>query len=54
MVDNMDTYGSLDISIRTVMKNPEMIKFVPDHLKIKHMCNYAVKKLPSVIRYVPD
>ena len=29
----MDVYKSLDISIETVMKNPEMIKFVSDHLK---------------------
>ena len=29
------------------MKNPEMLKFVPDHLKIKKkMCKDAVKKLP--------
>ena len=35
MVDIMDTYMSLNISIGTVMKNPEMIKFVPDHLKTK-------------------
>ena len=26
------------------MKNPEMLKFVPDLLKTKHICNYAVKK----------
>ena len=36
------------------MKNPEMLKFVPDHLKTKQMCNYAVKKLPLVMRYVLD
>ena len=30
-----------------------MLKFVPDHLKL-NMCNYAVKKLPFIIRYVPD
>ena len=29
-----------------------MLKFVPYHLKTKQMCNYAVKKLPFVIRYV--
>ena len=33
MVDIMDIYKSLNISIETVMKNPEMLKFVPDHLK---------------------
>ena len=32
MVDSMDICKSLNISIGTVMKNPEMIKFVFDHL----------------------
>ena len=36
------------------MKNPEMLKFVPDHPKTKKMCTFAVKKLPFLIRYVPD
>ena len=54
MVDNMDTYKSLNINIGTVMKNSEMLKFVPHHLKTKQTCNYSVKKLTFVIRYVPD
>ena len=29
----MDIYRSLNINIETVMKNPEVIKLVPDHLK---------------------
>ena len=33
----MDIYKSLNISIATVIKNPEMLKFVPDHLKIKNV-----------------
>ena len=33
MVDIMDIYKSLNISFVTVMENPEMLKFVPDHLK---------------------
>ena len=37
MVDIMDIYKSLNISIATVIKNPEMLKFVPDHLKIKNV-----------------
>ena len=45
MVDNICMYKSLNISIGTVSKNPEMIKFVSDHLKTKKMCKYAVKKL---------
>ena len=49
----MDIYKSLNISIRIVMRNLEMLKFVPDHLKTKNMCKHAVKKLLLVIRYVP-
>ena len=54
MVDSKDTNKSLNIHIVTVMKNPEMLKFIPDHLKTKQMCNYAVKKLPYLLRYVPN
>ena len=36
------------------MKNPEMLEFVPDHLKTKKLCKYAVKKLPYLLRYVPN
>ena len=38
MVDSeysMDIYQSLSISIGSVMRNPEIIKFVLDHLKTK-------------------
>ena len=52
MDDSMDIYKSLNINIGTVMKNPEMLKFVPDHLKTKKMCKQAVKKLPYLLRYV--
>ena len=31
----MDIHKSLNINIRTVTKNPEMLKFVSDHLKTK-------------------
>ena len=31
-----------------------MLKFVPDYLKTETICKHAVKKLPFVIRYVPD
>ena len=57
MVDSeysMDIYKSVRISIATVMKNREMLKFVPDHLKNKKMCKNAVTKLPLGIRYVSD
>ena len=37
------------------MKNPEMLKFVPDYLKTNKMCKYhAVKKLPYLLRYILD
>ena len=42
------------ISIETVMRNPEMLKFVPDHLKTEKVCKHAVKKLSFLVRYVPD
>ena len=35
-------YKSVKIYIGTVMKNPEMLKFVCDHLKTKTMCKHAV------------
>ena len=50
MVDLMVVYKSLNISIGTVMKNPEMLKFIPDHLKTKEMSNHAVKKLSFLLR----
>ena len=40
MVDSeysMDIYKSVKISIRTIMKNQEMLKFVPDHLKTENL-----------------
>ena len=40
----MDIYKSVKISIGTVMKYQEMLKFVPDNLKTKNMCKHAVKK----------
>ena len=54
MVDHTFMYNGFNISIETVIKNPEMLKFIYDHLKTKQMCNYAVEKLPFMIRYVPD
>ena len=43
----MDVCKSLNINIGTVMRNPGMLKFVPDHLKAKKMCKYAVKNYLS-------
>ena len=48
----MDIYKPLNINIGTVMKNPGMLTFVPDHLKTKKMCKHAVKKWPYLLRYV--
>ena len=45
MVDSMNISQSLNINIGTEMKNPEMLKFVPDYLKTKKMCKHAVKKI---------
>ena len=35
MVNTTDIYKSFNISIETVMKNPQMVKVVPGHLKTK-------------------
>ena len=51
MVDSIDIYKSLNISIGTVMKSPEMLKFVPGHFLA---CKHGVKKLPYLLKHVPD
>ena len=51
---SMIIYKSVKVSIGTFIKNPKMLKFVPDPLKTKKMCKHAVKKLPFLIRYVLD
>ena len=33
----IDIMKVLNINIETVMKNPEMLEFVPDHLKTKQV-----------------
>ena len=38
MADSMPTHKSLNISIGTAMKNLEVLKFFPNHLKTKKMC----------------
>ena len=40
-----NNYMSLKISIGAIMKNPEMLRLVPNHFKIKKMCKHKVKKL---------
>ena len=54
MVDSVCIHKSLNTNIGTVMKNPEMLKFVPDYVKTKKVCKHAFKKLPYLLRYVPD
>ena len=44
-----DYYKTLKISKGTIIKNNELIKFVPDHFKTKKMCKNIVKKLTFVI-----
>ena len=39
-----DNGKSLKTSIGAITKNPEMLRFIPDHLKIKKVCKHAVKK----------
>ena len=55
IVDNdnsPDNYESLKISIRSIKKNSEMLRFVHDHLKIKNMCQITVKNFSFVIKHV--
>ena len=50
----MDVCKSLNISNVTVMKNPEILKFVSNWHKTIKMCKNTVKKLPYLLRYFPD
>ena len=57
MVDsefNTDDYKSSKISIGAIMKNSEMIRLAPSHLKTKDICKHAITKIPFLIGYVPD
>ena len=57
MVDRQystNIYKSKNISIGIAIRNPEMLKFVPDRLKTIKMSKHAVKKFIFVIRYLPD
>ena len=50
-----DNYTTSKISIGAIINNPEMLLIlVLDHFKTKKTCNYAVKKLLFVVRYVCD
>ena len=39
----VDIIKSLNINVGTVMKNPEMLKFVPDHRKTKNCVSMQLK-----------
>ena len=43
MVDSMNICKSLNINIGTVMKNPEILNFVLDHLKTKQFVSMQTK-----------
>ena len=47
----MGVYNSLNSSAVTIMKNSEMLRFVPDHFK---KCKHVVKIFPYLSRYFPD
>ena len=49
----INVYKSVKFSTGTAMRNPEMLKFVLDHLKTKKMYKHVVKLL-FVMRYVSD
>ena len=51
---SLDNYKTLKIRIGAIMKDPEMLGLVPGHLTTKTMYKNAVKKLPFIIKYVPD
>ena len=42
-VDSMDVCKSSNINMGIVMKNPEMLKFIPDHLKTKKCISIQLK-----------
>ena len=52
--NSTDNCKTLQISIGTITKKPEMLKFVPDHRETKKTCKNAIKKLLFVTRYVSD
>ena len=54
MLESICIHKSININIRTVMKTPKTLKFIPDHLKTKKICKHIIKKLPYLLRYVPD
>ena len=57
MVDSKNNQGNfefLNVSVGTIIGNPEMLWFVPGHFKTKKMSKDVVKKFPFLVKYVPD
>ena len=61
MVDIIEVFKSLDISFVTVMKNPEILKFVPDQLRYvsdqyntEQMCYKTILENGETLKSVPD
>ena len=52
MVDS--EYSTDDYKSPKIITDNEKSRNVPDHLKTKMLCKHTVKKLPFIIRYVPD
>ena len=52
--NSIGTYKTVKINIGTVMRNPKMLRLVPDYPKTKKMYKYTVKKLPYLLAYVPE
>ena len=42
--DSIDKYKTLKISIGGMIKNADMLQFVPNHLNTIKMCKQAVKR----------
>ena len=42
------------LNIGEIVKDPEMLEFVSDYVETEKMCRHAVKKLPLLIKDVPD
>ena len=40
-------YKPLKISVGAIIRNAEMLRLVPDHLKTKKMCKHAVENYLS-------
>ena len=52
MVDS--EYSTDDYKSPKITTDNEKSRNVPDYLKTKMVCKHTVKKLPFIIRYVPD